>query len=426
MKIINFSTFDIQGGAGSAAYQLHNTFKENGLESIMLVKYKKSNDDSVIMIGGKFWQNKLFQQMKRNFITYFIFSKFLLIAKKIHQENLLEIINNDKPSVSFEQIVPHLKNADIICLHWIDNFLSTELIKKIKKFTNKPIIWVMQDLEPITGGCHYPGNCKKFMTKCDNCPIYKADKKNDRPARIWQQKKENLSSLGITFIAPSVWVAEKIKQCSLFKHNNIANILLSVDKNIFHSVDKSSTRKKLNLPADKKIIFFGAQNFNEQRKGFSLLSQAFNSLKEKIAKNNPDSLSSILLISAGHDMESLKHYFNHLHLGWIKNPSQLAAIYQSADVFVCPSIEDAGPVMINQAVACQTPVVSFDIGVARNLITSPNRGYITPNFNSQLFCDNIYKILFANIKPSPNDVTDCHPKIIYQKYLALFNNLLKS
>jgi glycosyltransferase involved in cell wall biosynthesis len=62
-------------------------------------------------------------------------------------------------------------------------------------------------------------------------------------------------------------------------------------------------------------------------------------------------------------------------LGFIRDDRTLAAAYQAADTFVCPSIEDSGPMMINESLMCGTPVVSFDMGVAGDLVHTGTTGY---------------------------------------------------
>ena len=55
--------------------------------------------------------------------------------------------------------------------------------------------------------------------------------------------------------------------------------------------------------------------------------------------------------------------------------SQLAQAYQVADVFVCPSLEDSGPQMINMSVMSGTPVVAFEMGVALDIVITGKTGY---------------------------------------------------
>ncbi len=59
----------------------------------------------------------------------------------------------------------------------------------------------------------------------------------------------------------------------------------------------------------------------------------------------------------------------------IRDDRILALAYQSADIFISPSLEDSGPMMVNEAMMCGTPVVAFNIGIAKEFITS-DIGYL--------------------------------------------------
>ena len=50
--------------------------------------------------------------------------------------------------------------------------------------------------------------------------------------------------------------------------------------------------------------------------------------------------------------------------------------YACADLFLCPSLEDSGPMMINYGVMAYIPVVAFEMGVALDIIRHKENGYI--------------------------------------------------
>ncbi len=61
--------------------------------------------------------------------------------------------------------------------------------------------------------------------------------------------------------------------------------------------------------------------------------------------------------------------------GLLSVKNELPKAFQAADLFVCPSIEDAGPMMVNQAIMSGTPVVAFEMGVALDLVHTGVTGY---------------------------------------------------
>ena len=63
-------------------------------------------------------------------------------------------------------------------------------------------------------------------------------------------------------------------------------------------------------------------------------------------------------------------------------PEGLAQAYAAADLYVSPSVEDSGPMMINEAVMSGTPVIAFDVGVAIDLIEPGATGVIASRRNA--------------------------------------------
>ena len=159
MKVIHFNTFDLFGGAAKAAYQLHKNLRQEGIDSLMIVKNKTSVDDSVIEIHDKHPSRniitRLYQRSLIRFACKILYSVYEN-RKNSEWRNLSTTFNKNISSMSFDSIKSYLINADVICLHWINGFLSTKMIKSIQQFTNAPIVWTLQDIEPSTGGCHYP------------------------------------------------------------------------------------------------------------------------------------------------------------------------------------------------------------------------------------------------------------------------------
>ena len=74
----------------------------------------------------------------------------------------------------------------------------------------------------------------------------------------------------------------------------------------------------------------------------------------------------------------------------------LSLLYQASDVFVNSSIEDAGPMMVSEALACGTPVVGFDMGVVDNMVINDYNGYKAILKDSVDLANGIYTVLKLN------------------------------
>ena len=57
MKIVNLSTYDLNGGAARASYRIHKEFQSQGIDSKMLVLHKTIDDNSVISVASSKLKN---------------------------------------------------------------------------------------------------------------------------------------------------------------------------------------------------------------------------------------------------------------------------------------------------------------------------------------------------------------------------------
>jgi glycosyltransferase involved in cell wall biosynthesis len=128
------------------------------------------------------------------------------------------------------------------------------------------------------------------------------------------------------------------------------------------------------------------------------LIESLNKLKEIVHNSDPDLGRNILLLVAGKGLDSIAGLipFESVHLGYLDNKHGIASAYQTADLFLCPSIEDSGPMMINQSIMCGTPVVSFEMGVSVDIVISGETGYRAKLRNSDDLAQGIYNVLKLN------------------------------
>ncbi len=356
-NILHLNTYDF-GGAAKAAIRIHKNLLENNYPSKMLVLQKKNNENGVIsdlLVQPKNEVNLLPYNGKSN-PDYYYFDRNISQHRDIF--SLLNTIN-------FQ--------PNVIIAHWVSYFLNIKDLYQLQQKTKAPILWFLMDMAPLTGGCHYAWDCEGYMNQCGTCPALYSSDPNDFSSQYLNLKLQYINKMDITIIAGTSWLENQAKKSTLFKNKKIVKIMLGVDPNVFKPQDKELIRKALNLPSDKKIILFGAEYNNEKRKGMKYLIQALAKIK------NFKSKSDILLLSIGKSFqEELKTVplFEYAHVDYIDNRDDILALfYQVADVFVCPSIEDSGPMMINEAIMCGVPVVSFEMGVAIDLVHSGKTGY---------------------------------------------------
>ncbi|MCC5612984.1 glycosyltransferase, partial [Nostoc sp. CHAB 5834] len=251
----------------------------------------------------------------------------------------------------------------IIFVHWVTDFINARVIHELKRLTNATIYWLMIDNAPLTGGCHYPWSCKGYQHNCSACPAIVSKAYRRLAAQNLAFKQTYLpADLHLITFSKSDYV--RAKSSALFKSRSVLQWLGLVDDEIFGLGDRQAARTYFGLSADEPVLFFGAASLAEKRKGMQLLLNAL---------NLDLSQSRTLLIAGEYSASTIPG--NVKQVGYLSE-TELILAYQAADVFICPSVEDSGPMMINQSLMCGTPVVAFDMGVAQDLVVTGRTGYL--------------------------------------------------
>lgn len=301
--------------------------------------------------------------------------------------------------VSYKEI---LKEVDFmpqyIFVYWNKFSFNQKLLYELQRETGAKIIYVPLDMALFTGGCHYSLGCKQYESGCGNCPalIYPTSKYLAKHTFNYKKKYVELSDIEI--LSGSEELSEQIRNSALLKEKNLYEFILGQDEEIFSPViDTHGLKKKYGLNSEAYVIFFGATNLEVKRKGMKYLLEALEYLKDLVLGTELE--SKIELIVAGNTIEDLKFPFKYTYTGFLSDKRDLAELYQIADVFVSPSIEDSGPLMVNQSILSGTPVVSFDIGIAKSLVINGETGHKVPVKESFQLAEGIFSVLTSPSLP---------------------------
>ena len=380
MIILNLSTTDKQGAGSFAAY-FNNLFNSKGFKSYLVVKnhFSKQNINTYEYrskkyeyIIEKFKRSKL----RRNFNESDFEEKYIFY-NKYEQSTCYS-------SKSILKLLP--AKPDVIFIHWVSGFVNYKIISELKILTNAQIIILMIDNAPITGGCHYPWDCKGYMYECKNCPAV-IDRNNDLAHNIFLFKRRYVYG-DEKVIAFSNNDSIRLKAASLFKNNPKFSIVAPVNENKFKplidTIRYQDLKQQFGLSTNKTLILVAATFLNEERKGMKLLLKALKELDK----------SDFCLLIAGNNTLDVENY-NYRSLGYL-NEEELITSFQIADVFACPTIEDSGPIMINQSIMIGTPVVAFKTGVAEDIVIENETGYLAEKGNYIEFANGLKKIISQN------------------------------
>jgi len=417
LKIIHLSSSDTNGGAAIAAKRICYAQRQSSdIESELLVQSKKGDEEYVFTTQSNFTEkltsvyNKFADELSIRLLTVQSRGRFSF-----------PFFGKDISTSEF------ITNADIINLHWINGgYLSLNSLRNISAL-NKPIFWTLHDMWAFTGGCHYGSGCIKYIDQCSNCPslLFKSD--NDLSYKIFKKKQKIFENLNLTIIACSRWLAKEASKSSLLCDKKIFTIPNPIDTEIFHPVEKKRAREILNLLLDKKIILIGAMNLKDERKGFRYLIEALN-----IIKGLKDKINIELVVFGKLDENILNIIPFKVHqLGKLKNENEIVMAYNSADVYVAPSLEDNLPNTVMEAMSCSVPVVAFNVGGIPDMIDYGQNGILSELRSANELAEGI-KLVLTNeelhkrfsVSAREKVLKNFNQKVIAEKYLEVYKSLL--
>ena len=242
---------------------------------------------------------------------------------------------------------------DVIHLHNLHGFyLNIGILFEYLKKCQTPVVWTLHDCWTFTGHCAQFDyvHCSKWQTGCHNCPqlkTYPVSYVFDRSKEMWENKKRLFTSLEhMSIVTPSHWLASLVGQSFLQKYP-VKVIHNGIDLGKFKPVP-SDLKRKWGI-SNKRVVLGVVPDLAGRKGGAYFL---------KMAKELGEAYQVVLLGLS--PKQRLPDNINGLPR--TNSVDELAQIYTMADVFVNPTLEDTFPTVNLEALACGTPVVTFETG----------------------------------------------------------------
>lgn len=333
MKVLQINIFG-NLSTGKIAVDLSRTLREQGHESVVAyARNTLASDVPGIRIGSTWdvcWHGALTR----------ITDKVGFYSKKA-------------TTVLIEQIKEY--DPDIIHLHNLHGYyINIELLFEFLRESEIPVVWTLHDCWAFTGHCAHFENvgCEKWKTGCYHCPqkrVYPASYVKDNSKWNFAHKKSLFTSVKrMVLVTPSRWLADLTKESFLDKYP-IDVIQNGIDLTVFKPTI-GNWRKQYGLE-DKKVVLGVAGTWTPQ-KGLHDFIQ--------LAKHLDDSYRIVVVGVSKKQKKALPS--NVIGIERTYNSKELAEIYTEAQFFVNPTYEDNFPTVNLEALACGTPVITYNTG----------------------------------------------------------------
>lgn len=309
-------------------------------------------------------------------------------------------------TVQTKKLVERIKayQPDIIHLHNIHGyFCNFKVLFEYLDTIDIPVVWTMHDCWPFTGRCfHFVGvDCYKWKTGCYDCKAeagYTVSQYCDRSKSNYELKKQLFTSVkNMTMVPVSDWQASFLKD-SFLMDCNIHTIHNGVDLDKFKPMDGGRLRNKHNLGG--KFVLIGVASPWNTRKGLDDFCKLRSMLSDDYA-----------IIMVGLKPEQIEKLPDGI-IGIARTESQqeLAEYYSEADCFVNLTYLDTFPTVNLEALACGTPVLTYNTGGSPEAIDEKTGDFFERD-NVQSLADTINR-WFADKKDKRDEVRqECYKEI---------------
>ena len=401
MKVLHLNYSDV-GGAGIAAERISRALNQAGVDSSVLVCRKvnsHSKSQSLPRVGN-------IAARARASLVFRALKGLGFNREETRSINLL-------PSNILSTVRQH--NPDILHLHWVNSEMIS--IRQLGQL-NIPVVWTLHDMWAFCGTEHYTTSRRYIdgysKVSGDECQVTgdgrqksedrgqmtedggqksdgeSPDASSPRPKAsfdidrwVFRRKQRHWKNWHPHIVTCSNWLAECARESVLFKDLPVDVIPNCLDLNVFKPMDQTEARRRFNLPLDKKLILFGAYNPSDWRKGGDLLDLALRQL------NLTDVELAVFGAANGPQIAGLRTHW----LGSFSKESDLAELYNAANVMAVPSRQDNLPNTIAESISCGVPVVGFKIGGIPDMVVHCENGWLASPFDTKELAEGLLWVL---------------------------------
>jgi len=317
-----------------------------------------------------------------------------LLGKMGLNDNRFAMFGVGRAPVNASSIKGMMSNCPpkAILFYWVSWFVDFDCISQLRRaFPDIPFLFICLDEGYLTGGCHFSWGCEEYQSNCGDCPATRIPFLKRRIENELQKRVNLNPEIDPVVIYPTSVMQGQGKKSAALK--GLRSTVIPLGAISESEKDDLLDEQSVSFVAgsvERKLVLL-VRSSKEYRKGCDLLLEALQILSDKI-----ETLKSRLkIISIGDEAFvdfNIEQYVDHEYLGMVSRTELLLA-YKSADLLLVTSREDAGPLMINEAVALNKFVLSTPVGVANDIIQSGVNGEVVEAITGEEIAGGISRLL---------------------------------
>ncbi len=398
MRIVQINACRDYMSTGVIVKAIGETARKNGIEMYYAYQTCKDTSSDSYQIGNHLdWKlHALWNRIigREGYASYYATQKFLRWLDEVQPD-----------VVHLHNLHSHYVHFNLLCRYLAEKRIATVI--------------TLHDCWYFTGKCsHYAAvDCQKWQTRCSSCPQLKTEVPSwftDPTATVHKDRIAHLNAIeNLYIVGCSKWVSGEAEK-SLLKPRNIRTIYNGVDLAVFKP-HASSFRQKYAL--EHKFVVLG------------MAGKWADPSNRDAVKHIVRTLDGDAVIVVAGCTEAQKAYLSQfggiLTVGYLNKQADMAELYAAADVFVNLTHADTLPTVNMEAIACGTPVITYNSCGSPELVLE-DCGYVVPDGDYKAIAECI-----AKVKETPCTGMSAAREAFdksknYQQYIALYREAARS
>jgi glycosyltransferase involved in cell wall biosynthesis len=186
-------------------------------------------------------------------------------------------------------------------------------------------------------------------------------------------------------VVASRWMLERVNASPFYSHCEKHLIPFGVDLDVFCPKNPAAIRRELGVPCDRLVIMF--RGLDAPAKGLIYLLQALERIRDR---KTPVYL---LIVNGSGFFSQLRDRFEIREISVVTDTKEMARIYQAADIFLSPSLQETFGMMSVEAMACGIACVITEDTPLPEITRAPEAGLVVPRRDPELLADAIDRLL---------------------------------